>query len=176
MGRIQAIQQYPDYLISDWGDIWKNDHGQMKMLKSHLTQDGYARVTLFDGGKGTHFAVHRLVAEAFIPNPENKPQVNHKNGIKTDNRVENLEWVTAKENVRHAFDVLHRAASKPWKGKFGKDHNCSHIVLQIQGDLIINEFYGINEAERETGISHQHISHVCGGKRKTAGGYKWKYK
>lgn len=74
-------------------------------IKPAIKKDGYYGVCLKDGNRQKNVYIHRLVALAFIPNPEHKPQVNHKNGNKLDNRVENLEWTTAQENTRHAWDT-----------------------------------------------------------------------
>jgi hypothetical protein len=92
------IKDYPNYEISNLGNVKRLD----KLKSNELVKSGYYRTTLFKNQIGKHFFIHRLVALAFIDNLENKPQVNHINGIKTDNRLKNLEWVTRSENMQHA--------------------------------------------------------------------------
>lgn len=102
------IPKYNSYEASTDGEIktfnWKNK-GVEKIMKPSLDNGGYLRTMLMGvDGKFSTIKVHRVIAETFIPNPLNKPQVNHKNSIRSDNRVSNLEWATASENVKHSFD------------------------------------------------------------------------
>lgn len=128
--------------------------------KSHYDKDGYLTLSLSKGSKYKLFKIHRLVATAFIPNPENKPQVNHINGIKTDNTLENLEWVTASENVRHAYESGLVVSLK------GEKHNMckltSELVKLIRNDLMIMTQKKVAE---KYGISQQHVSDINTGKR-----------
>lgn len=170
---------FVNYFVTDEGKIFsKNYHreGRISELKPRTKGTGYPYVTLRKNGKNFTKTVHRIVAEAFIPNPDNKATVNHKNGNKQDNRLENLEWATQSENVKHSYDVLKRPVNKNWQGKFGKDNPKSCLVLQIKAGNIIKEFFGLHEAERQTGVSRVSIKLVCQGKRNQAGGYQWQYK
>lgn len=94
---------FVDYLVSNLGRVKSLKNGKEKILSPFKASNGYLRVSLSIDGKQKNFAVHRLVAMAFIPNPKNKSQVNHIDGDKLNNCVENLEWVSSKENMRHAF-------------------------------------------------------------------------
>lgn len=147
------------------------------ILKPVLDTHGYYRVTItFENHKQKVFQVHRLIAETFIPNPENKPQVNHKDGNKTNNNVENLEWVTVQENIVHAFENGLNKGSKPWLGKTGAEHNKSKAIIRcdINGKEL-EEFPSITEASKHYG-GLSHIAACARGERKTCGGFRWKYK
>jgi hypothetical protein len=146
MGRVKSLKFDKEKILN----IWVNDKG-------------YSQVTLCKNGKPKHFKLHRLVALMFIPNPKNKPEVNHDDGNKENCCVTNLYWATKSENIRHAFDNGLNKHIKQIKqydinGNFIKEWNC---IMDIQKAL---------------NIANSNIVACCKGKYKTAGGYIWRYK
>lgn len=142
-------------------------------IKGDIIRGGYKRIVLCKDGKNKKFMVHRLVAQMFIPNPENKPFIDHIDGNPLNNRVENLRWVTHTENMNNPITLKRKsvaAMGNHMKGRFGALHHNSKKVKCIETGSV---YGGIAEAERKTGITH--ISIVCRGTRKTAGGYHWQY-
>lgn len=154
----RKISEYPKYEVTEEGDVF-NQNGLK--LKPEKTRNGYLRVSLSnDKNKHKRMLVHRLVAEAFIPNPKNLPQVDHKNEIKTDNHVSNLRWATPLENLNHS-KVIEKAS----EAKFTK-------VRCITTGIIFNS---IKEASETYNLSYSNIVACCNGRRHTCGGMKWEY-
>lgn len=144
-----------------------------------LAKTGYFSAALRRNGACHYFLVHRLVAEAFISNPGDKPTVNHKNGIKTDNRVENLEWATVQENNIHAIRTGLRKETDLEKARqFARLKNMKPVLQYDLNRNFIKEWESISEAARTLDISMSGISKCCNnyGNMKKAGGYIWEFK
>lgn len=145
-----------------------------RILKQQIDSlNKYVLVSLCKKKKYKTILVHRLVAQAFIPNSENKPQVNHINGVKTDNCVENLEWCSSSDNHKHSYKFLNRKVNKGMKGKLGIHNHLSRSVMQIKDNEIIKIFDSIATAFRETKI--RHISECANKKANMAGGFVWRF-
>lgn len=184
---IEGYESY--YSVSNLGRIWS--HRSNRALKPIITKAGYARVHLAVSGKIITAPIHRLVATAFIPNPDNKPTVNHLNEIKTDNRVENLAWATHLEQNIHGTRIQRAVAHTDWEERTKKtdyrlaaskyDHHAMtwkqmRAVLQfdLSGNFIAC-YDSISGAANALNISAAHICCCLKGRRKSCGGYKWKY-
>lgn len=157
---IDGIKTY--YSVSDTGEI-RNDE-RNKILKLSSEQD-YKTVVLHINKKSKKFRVHRLVALAFIENPENKPYVNHKDGNRSNNKIENLEWVTPQENTQHAVET---GLLKPSRTRAVKQYD-------KEGNFIA-EYSSIIEAAKATNSDGAKITICCQGQRLSTNGFQWRYK
>lgn len=146
------------YAITSCGKVWS--YKRKKFLNPIRNQKGYERVFLSTNKGGKNFPIHKLVATAYIPNPNNFPQINHKDENKENNSVNNLEWCTNKYNSNYGTRNIRMARAK-WRK-----------VLCIELNRI---FDSEKQAEAELKIGVSRISECCSGKNKTAGGYHWKY-
>lgn len=155
------------YQISDDGQVRRFYKDKTKTLKN---RDGlYQTVCLSNHCKKHSVAVHRLVAEHFLERPEGATEVNHKDGNKHNNNVSNLEWVTQKENLKHAVEVLQK---NPW----GKPARRVRCYDKATGETI-KEFPSVSEAARSTGniYARARITTICQYKQGTAYGFGWEY-
>ena len=158
------------YQISTCGRLFINGREKFPMA----TKGGYL---CFYFDRKNQIPAHRVVAIAHLPNPENKIQVNHKNGIRNDNRVVNLEWCTPKENIRHSFDVLKRKPSITMLGRSGDKSPASKAVVKIDRNTgeELGVYVNMREAALPLSITYHAIGKVLMGKNNTAGAYKWRY-
>jgi len=171
------IEGFDGYQVSNLGNVKSIDrtivqsNGFVIRVKGQIIiqstrKDGYLQARLGRRNNRKSFLVHRLVAQAFIPNPDNLPEVNHKNEDKTNNRVENLEWCTKIYNCNYGTRNERNSKSHINHSFFSKQ------ILCVETGVI---YPSINEINRKLGYNQGCICECCSGKRKTAYGYHWQY-
>ena len=153
--------QETDYSVSTEGEVRKDTKNY---ILSQSSQQDYKFVGLIINGKQKRMRVHRMVALTFINNPDNKPYVNHINGNRSDNNVENLEWVTPSENTQHAVNT----------GLFKSGRTRAVIQYNLNGEQMAT-FESATEAARQTGGSQSKITMCCRRQRDSANDYQWRY-
>lgn len=160
----KAIKNYEGvYEINKLGEIRRVKTG--KILRGYVGPDGYKRVGLTVNCKTKPYLIHRLIAIAFIPNPNNYPCVNHKDENKSNNSLDNLEWCTYKYNLNYGTHNLRANESRK-----------KPILQYSKNGEFIREWKSVTDLKNETGMDITHVSSCCKGKRKTANGYRWQYK
>lgn len=178
---IEGFEGY--YQISNCGNVRSLDRFdgirnlKGKCLKQSLKQNGYLQVGLRKNGKRKWFSIHRLVAIHFIDNPEKKPQVNHIDCNKQNNNVNNLEWVTAKTNYKHAE---HNGLMNPAKGEnhphyglYGERSKSAKKVVRYNKETGESKLYNAKILAKDDGFDVTSISKCCNGWQKTHKGYEW---
>lgn len=161
---MKEVVGFPMYTLYEDGRVYSK-YREAFLTPVVDTGTGYPLVTLVNEGIRKNKHIHRLLAEHYIPNPENKPQVNHIDGVKTNYELSNLEWVTAKENSEHAAEtglIAQRTASQSFAVK----------ATSIDEEEVYT-FPSLMEASRQTNASQPNITKVLKGLRKSAGGFYW---
>ena len=155
------------YQVSNLGRVKSLNYrrtGKERILKPGTDKGGYLYVFLYKNGKQKPFSIHRLVAKAFIPNPNKKPEVNHKDEDKTNNCLTNLEWMTRKDNLNYG---THNERMAKTKSK-------SVIQYSLKGEFI-RKWPSVIQIERNLGFLSSNISQCCNEKNKSSYGYIWKF-
>lgn len=174
------------YQVSNFGNVMRtskeyvNSIGHLcksneKQCKLDIYKNGYVYVHLSIGGRAKHVQVHRLVAMAFIPNPNNLPQVNHKDGNKTNNSVDNLEWCTAGENERHAYRIGLKKPNMSQLGKVGESSARGIAIIQYDKNMnFVAEYPTARIAAKHIGVHPASVSKCANLKNKCKGYYfRW---
>ena len=155
------------YQISNMGRVKSLNFkltGKEQIMSLKINKYGYKQILLYKDKKYKTLLIHRLVAQAFIPNPNNYPIINHINEDKTDNRVDNLEWCTQQYNLNY--------------GDRSRKASLSNSIPVLQFSLdgeFVRKWDGATQVQNELGFNNGDISRCCRGRRKTCGGYRWRY-
>ena len=153
------------YEVSNFGRVKSIGYGKERILKPLRNTRGYLQVNLWKNGEKKTYRVHRLVAQTFIPNPDNLQEVNHKDENKENNSVMNLEWCDRKSNCN--YGTRNKRISE----------KCSKLVLQFTKDgEFVREWKSARDVQRNLGYYSKNISSCCTGRRKSANGFVWKFK
>ena len=164
----RKIPGWDNLSVSSCGRIRNDKTGRYLKLSSE--RGNYKKVTFHKDGKCYRISVHRAVCMAFIPNPEGKETVNHKNGIHDDNRVSNLEWATQRENNIHKYEVLGFRMSP--EGRNSIRQKRKKKVIRLEDGKVYDS---LTEAAEDVGVVISNISLAIKGVHHTAGGYHWDY-
>ena len=168
----KTINEFSNYLIGNNSEVYNKQTQYSKKPTSNHSGKGYLYVDLYNGNKRKRKYIHRLVAEAFIPNPENKPYINHIDGNSHNNSVENLEWCIPLENVEHASKVLKTMLQYKKANEYRKRK--VRMLDKVSG-LEVATFESIHAAERDTGIPASNIVACLKGRQSYTKGYSWQY-
>ena len=186
LNEIPGLEHITGYKVTEDGTVMsflkRNNHAYIisdhprHTLKPMISKKGYLKVEL----KRKMYSIHRLVALAFIPNPKNKPQVNHKDGIKLHNYESNLEWVTCAENiqhaVRHGLHVSLKGDLHYTKSILTENHHSSRKVAQLTPEgILLSTFPSIKQASESVHMHYSGIAKCCGGRLEYCKRFKWKY-
>lgn len=172
------------YQISNLGNVKSLKYGKERLLKPVKDGSRYLQVKFYKNGNKKIYLVHRLVALAFLPNPDNLPCINHKDENSLNNMVENLEWCDAKYNCNYGTRNNRINKTKEINNSYyvgvqnrkkNNSYNIKPVIQYTKDGVEINRFKSLSEASRQTNISDGSISYCCNDKLKTAGGYIWKY-
>lgn len=192
INELEGFENFKGYSITEDGmvfshfkrhdKIWIVTKEPQKQMAVATNKKGYKTIRLSAGSKKKSVRIHRLVALAFIPNPNNKPQVNHIDGDKANNHISNLEWVTGSENhkhkVEHGLNIAKSGAEHYMRIRNFQegDHHCCKCVLQIDNNgNIVAKYKSLCLAAKSIGIGYSNISKAVHGHIKSAGGYMWEF-
>lgn len=166
----KRVAEFPVYYVSNLGRVANTSTG--RILRPRKSGKGYRSVCL---GAGNYRAIHRLVAIAFHPNPKGLPQVNHLDGVKSNNRSDNLAWASSNENMKHAFDTGLLSNTACCNPKSGAEHKRSKPICFIEDDgMLLIHFESMCQAAKLTGIDYSSIHGASTGKFAFAGGRQWR--
>lgn len=158
----KEIKEYPNYKISNFGDIFSKKLNRNLRLEPRK-EDGYVRVMLYNEFGSKRFYLHTLVAETFVPNPNNLPEVDHIDCKRENNQSDNLKWATREENMDRCFGLMH--------------HRCNPVKIKAINIITKDEivFNSTHEASRELNLSNGHISDILHNRKKSTHNWTFEY-